>query len=157
MSGYLEGYGAGEERKIRLIKQAVGGLLALIVVAGVAYYYLRNYKEERQARQFVSLLSDHQYKAAYALWGCTDEKPCRDYPYDRFMEDWGPKSPHADMTKVKVVQTKSCSGGIIRVLRWEGQKEDVFLWVNRSDLVLSFSPWGAPVCSPTFRPNAGSK
>ena len=54
-----------------------------------------NYREERQVKSFFGLLGAHDYKAAYALFGCTDAKPCRYYPFDKFMEDWGPNErPH---------------------------------------------------------------
>jgi len=154
MNSYLEGYGAGEEQRERLWKRLGIALLVLLVAAGTLYFLFRNYREERQARQFFELLSKKQFKEAYALWGCSDATPCRDYNYDRFLEDWGPASIHSDVSRMKIVQTKSCSGGIILVLRWEGSKDDVLLWVNRPDLNLSFAPWGAPVCSPSFRPNA---
>jgi hypothetical protein len=154
MNSYLEGYGAGEEKRERLWKRLAIALVVVLVAAGTLYYLFRNYREERQAKQFFQLLSNKQFKEAYALWGCTDAAPCRDYNYDRFLEDWGPNSIHSNTTKMKVVQTKSCSGGVIQVLRWEGSKDEVFLWVNRPDLVLSFAPWGAPVCSPSFRPSS---
>lgn len=154
MSGYLEGYGAGEEKRERKIKQLLIALGVVLVLAGGLYFFFRNFREERQAKRFFELLGAKQYKEAYALWGCTDEKPCRDYNWDRFMEDWGPKSTHTDLSKMKVVQTKSCSGGYIQVVQWGGPNDETLLWVNREDLTLSFAPWGAPVCNPHFRPNA---
>jgi hypothetical protein len=152
MSAYLEGYGAGEEQRERLIKRVLIGIVIVIAAAAGLYFVLRNYKEQQQAKKFYEYLRAKQYKEAYALWGCTDAKPCRDYPWDQFMGDWGPNSPHADMSKFSVASTKSCDGGYLEVLQWGG-KDEVILWVNRADLTLSYSPWGAPVCSPHFRPN----
>jgi hypothetical protein len=153
MSSYLEEYGVGEERRERFWKRLALAALLLLVTGGFLYYWFRNYREEQQAKRFFELLKHQQYKEAYALWGCTDTRPCRDYNYDRFMEDWGPQSGH-DPSKLKVVQTRSCTGGVIQVLQWGNPKDEVYLWINREDLILSFAPWGGPICNPSFRPSS---
>jgi len=103
MASYLEQYGAGEERRERrakIIKILVISLVALAVIGGGLYFNFHNYREERQVKQFLSKLEARDYKGAYALFGCTDEKPCRYYPFDKFMEDWGPKSGHTGCSRI---------------------------------------------------------
>ena len=143
MASYLETYGAGEEKRAqreRLLKRAALVFLALLAAAGLGWFFLRNYKEDQQASAFVELLRKKDYPAAYAMWGCTVEKPCRDYDYKRFLEDWGNTGIHADASAVTVESVRNCTGGIIRKLKYPG--DEVLIFVSRSDLQISFPPWG---------------
>lgn len=148
MASYLEGYGAGEERRERIIKRILISAGAILVVALAGYFLFRDYREKAQADRFVELLRAGQYEPAYELWGCTKDKPCRDYPLNKFLEDWGPKSPHADLAAMKIVKTQHCKQGIIRTFEW-AKGDKIPLWVNRGDLTLSYAPW--PVCDFTFQ------
>jgi len=148
MAGYLEGYGAGDERRERIWKRIGLALLILLVASGAAYWFLRNYREERQLKTFFDLVRSHKHQEAYAMWACHDEATkCRDYPYEKFLEDWGPNSSRK-IEAMQVVRTRSCSNGIIRVLRF-GERDEEFLYVNRADLKLSTIPWAQ--CNPRFQ------
>ncbi len=145
MAGYLEEYGAGEVKRGKIIKRITLAAVALIVILGALYFTFRNYREVRQAERFFSLLRVKDYAAAYSLWGCTASSPCSGYSMDRFLEDWGPKSQHADLSQLKITKTRGCSDGVIVIASFgKGQDED--LWVARSSLDLGFAPW--PVCNP---------
>ena len=147
MSSYLEAYGAAEEQRaarIRLLKY-ISITVAVVLVVGLTLYGIfRNHAEERQARTFVDLLRSHDYRGAYALWGCTDSHPCPDYPFDKFQEDWGPKSGHADESSAKIGSSEACGSGVLIRLDYKGSEESVPLFVERSDEVISFAPW--PEC-----------
>ncbi|MFN3322266.1 MAG: hypothetical protein ACK5AZ_02120 [Bryobacteraceae bacterium] len=145
MSAFLENYGAGEERRERIIKRIALSVLLLAVMGGILYYNFRNYKEERQSRLFFERLQAQDYEGAYQTWGCTPDTPCRDYSFEKFMEDWGPQSPHADLTALSVKTSRSCENGIIQTATF-ASGDSVMLWVERSDLSLGFAPW--PVCNP---------
>lgn len=140
MSGYLENYGAGEEKRERLFKSAAAVLVLGLVLAGVGWYLLRDYKEDRQLGVFVDLLKKKDYPNAYKMWGCSVEQPCRDYNYDRFLEDWGNKGTHADASGVTVESVRTCKDGVIRRLKYPS--ENVIIFISRSDLQMSFPPWG---------------
>ena len=145
MPGYLDQYGAGEEQREMKIKIAVLALISLLIVGGVFYWFFKNYRQEKQARYFFELLEKHDYKSAYALWGCTDDKPCRDYPFTEFMKDWGPQSAHADLASYRISKSRSCGSGVILTVDFDKGPQEK-LWVERSDLVLGFSP--LPGCPP---------
>ena len=146
MSGYLDEYGVAEARRARIIKRAVLAALLLAVAAGALYFQFRNYREERQIKTFLAHLEKHEFKQAYALWGCTDEKPCPDYSFEKFLEDWGPESGHTNIQAVRITETQSCETGIIQALTF-GEDDEVWLWVARSDKMLSYAPpWH--MCSP---------
>lgn len=144
MPGYLEGYGVGEERRERIVKRILFAALIVFLFAGGLYLFFRNYFEVQRAEMFFELLRNGDYQEAYAFW-CTEEKPCPDYPMEKFMEDWGPKGPHADLSAFRIVKTRGCSAGVILEVDF-GNSGEEFLWVAREDKTIGFAPW--PVCNP---------
>lgn len=144
MSGYLDNFGVVDARREKRNKRIVISILSIAVVGGLLWYLFRDWKEEARVREFIALLEKKDYKQAYALWGCTDATPCRDYAFDKFLRDWGPDSIAGNMAAVQRGKVKSCSGGIIQQMTIKG--EEVNLFVDRNSLVLGFAPW--PVCKP---------
>ena len=144
----MEGYGAGEERRGKIIRWIVLSVVLVAIVGTAGYFQFRNYREEKQIGKFLELLKQQNYKIAYGMWGCTDSHPCPQYAFNKFLEDWGPKSPHANIESAKLAKTKSCDTGIIQFIQFPGQ-DDVQLWVERRDRVLGFAPW--PVCNPRMQ------
>lgn len=144
MVSYLDEYGVDDARRERLIKRVAAAVLSLVLVGATLYFVFRNFREERQIKTFLSLLVSRDYQAAYRLWGCTAATPCRDYPFEKFLEDWGPQSRFANAAAAKVVSARSCATGLIQTLSVNG--DEVRLWVERRDQTLAFAPW--PVCSP---------
>lgn len=144
MSGYLEGYGVGEEKRARRIRRALLATGIVLVVSASLYLFFRNYFEARTAELFFSLLRRRDYQAAYRLW-CTDARPCPDYPMDKFLEDWGPKGSHANLSSMKIVKTRGCSTGVIFQVDF-GDNAEEHLWVARKDKAIGYAPW--EVCNP---------
>jgi hypothetical protein len=136
MAGYLDQYGAGEERREKIIKTALLIALAVLVVGGSLFWFFKNYRQEQQVKLFFENLAKQDYKAAYAQWGCTDTKPCSAYPMPEFMKDWGPQTGKRDF---KIAKTRSCGSGVIVTVTYGNREEDK-LWVERSDLTMGFSP-----------------
>jgi hypothetical protein len=141
MAGYLDHYGAGEERREKTIKRLALTILTVVVTAGVLFLIFKNYRQERQVNRLFDLLARQDYQSAYALWGCTAAKPCRDYPFTEFMKDWGPQSEHADPKAFHITKTRACgSGVIVTVDSNKGSKQEDKLWVQRDELTIGFSP-----------------
>ena len=144
MSSYLEAYGAAEQKRARtygLVKRyaiIAGGLL---LAAVILYAIFKNHSEEQQAKNFISLLQAHNYQAAYQLWGCSEQHPCKDYLFDKFMDDWGPKSSHADATPAHIGLSQSCGAGVLIRLDYRNSVEPVPLYVDRDTKIISFAPW----------------
>jgi hypothetical protein len=142
MAGYLEQYGAGEERRektVKIVKIVAIALVAAILIGGVLFFNFHNYREERQVKQFLSRLDARDYKAAYALFGCTDASPCRYYPFDKFMEDWGPNSGHSGFGDARITRSRSCGSGVLLTVDY-GQSRQEKLWVERRDMSIGFPP-----------------
>jgi len=165
MPGYLEGYGEGEERRGKILRWMVLGLVLAAAAAGFAYFWFRDYAEDRVIRSFVAALQARKYEEAYRIWGCTEQNPCRDYTFEKFMEDWGPHSPASDPSQIRVAHPRlsegalgwirnvlriqySCKDGVIYHV-YLGKGEPVLLYVFRKDKTMGFAPW--PVCAPRFQ------
>lgn len=155
MAGYLANYGAGEEqrekrtRRLVIIGVIVGGVLGLYLLTfqtPILERYIRvvqllkNHKEEKRVQAFLGFLAEQDYKGAYALWGCTDAKPCRDYTFKNFMEDWGPKGANTTAELFHTTRSRSCGSGVILTVDSSGNREEK-LWVQKEDLIIGFSPY----------------
>lgn len=143
MSDYLETYGVGDEKRQRWTKRIILWSLAVIIAGTALFFTFRNWREERAVKQFLALLRDKNYQAAYAMWGCTAATPCPYYAFDKFMEDWGPKSPHADARTARIDDVDACGEGVVIRLAYPST-EPVPLWVARGNHVIGFAPW--PEC-----------
>ena len=141
MAGYLDTYGAGDERRIRIIKTIVWTVVAIIVIGGPLVFIFHNYRQEGQVKTFFRLLGEHNYPAAYALWGCTAKTPCTGYPMSSFLEDWGPQR---DTSHARISRSRSCGSGVILTVDMDKGRQEK-LWVQRDDLTIGFSPFpGCP-------------
>ena len=147
MPGFLDQYGVGDEKREKLTKIVVLTALAVLIVGGVSFFFLKNYRQENRVKSFFQLLEKRDYKAAYALWGCTDATPCKEYAFSAFLQDWGPQSEHADMTSAHIARSRSCGSGVIITVDYDKNKgKEDKLWVERDSLIVGFSPW--PGCPP---------
>ena len=143
MSGYLEQYGAGEEKKEHLIRNVILVAAAVIVVGGLGIYLFHTHHQIAVTKNFLGLLRSKNYESAYAAWGCTSAKPCPEYTYAKFLEDWGPKSASGANPVLHITDSESCGTGVILtvdVSPGNFQK----LYVGKDSDSLSFSP--LPTC-----------
>src|SRR6266566_543233 len=129
MPGYLDQYGAGVDRRIKIYKTIAISVVAAAIVAGFVFWLFHNYREEQRGKEFLALLRAHDYKGAYALFGCTDAKPCTAYEFSRFMEDWGPSSEHANVADAKIKTSHSCGSGVLLTVDFGRDKRED-LWVE---------------------------
>jgi len=162
MAGYLANYGAGEEqqekrtRRLVTIGLILGGVLGLYLLTfhtPILERYIRvvqklkNWKAESRVQMCLDLLAKQDYKGAYALWGCTDAKPCRDYPFQSFLEDWGPKRKQPGGEPLHITRSRSCGSGVILTIDGGNDREEK-LWVDSNDLTIGFSPYPGCYASP---------
>jgi hypothetical protein len=135
---YLEHYGEGVDRRIRRVRRALFGFVALLAAAGAALFFFHNYRQERQAKRFFDLLSAHDYRGAHALWLAGDSDR-RGYPMDAFLQDWGPDSGRGDPRSFRIAKSRSCGTGVILTVDL-GKARRERLWVQRDSLVIGFPP-----------------
>jgi hypothetical protein len=147
MTGYLESYGAGSERRERIVHRVVLWTAVTLALAGILYFVFHfvipNRGEQARVSKFFQLLGARDYKQAYAMWGCTDAKPCRDYPFRSFMQDWGPDA--VPVTTFDVLDGETCGSGVIVDVD-AGKAGDKKLWVDRKNQELGYLPPGFGSC-----------
>jgi len=141
MSGFLDTYGQADAKRERKWKLALVSAAAATILALFAYWFIHDYREKRQVSLFLKLVAEHKYEDAYRLWGCDPAHPCRDYNMEKFLEDWGPRSPYGDVAKARVRRTRSCEEGVIQILEY-APGDEVFLYVDRQNRHISYSPFG---------------
>jgi hypothetical protein len=137
MASYLADYGVEDARRGKVIKYIAVSLVAALLVGFAAYAVLHNYPEKHVAKEFISLVNERNYQAAYAIW-CP--KACEHYDYSQFMADW---APHKTAAPWKIDSTDSCKAFLTVNVTAEGA-EVQSLSVERGTNVLSFAP--APEC-----------
>ena len=140
MAGYLDQYGAGEERREKIIKTVVISLVALVVLGGIGFFVFHNYRQERQVKRFFEYLAGPRLSGARMRCGCTTRATVpRLSRSTEFMEDWGPQSGHRDVSKYRITRSRSCGSGVILTVDF-GKNQQEKLWVQRDDLTIGFSP-----------------
>ena len=102
MAGYLEEYAVRDARRARTVRYVLLGIPLLVILSLVLYFQLRNLRQDRLAESFLDTLRARDYQAAYRIWGCTPETPCRDYSFETFLKDWGPQSAYADASRAHI-------------------------------------------------------
>jgi hypothetical protein len=138
MAGYLDQYGAGEERREKIIKIGLLSLVTLLVLGGILLFVFHNYAQERQVRIFFERLQAHDYQGAYQLWVRTPEDR-HDYPFQSFLRDWGPQGEQPNVDNFRIARSRSCGSGVILTVDF-GKNQEEKLWVQRNDLTIGFSP-----------------
>src|SRR5262249_32313113 len=140
MGGYLAHYGAGEERRVKIIKTVVISAISLVVALGILFFIFHNYRQEQQVKRFFAMLEQKDFQAAYDMWVRT-ESDRKGYSYDMFMKDWGPQSDHRDVSDFHISKSRSCGNGVILTVDFgKNQNQRERLWVQRDELTIGYSP-----------------
>jgi hypothetical protein len=142
MSSYLEGYGAADAKREKRIQHLALSAGAVLLLGVILYAVFRDYREERQVRLFVEAVQRQDLKTAYTMWGCTLEVPCRDYPFEKFVEDWNPQGPNIKaITGGSIYESERCGTGFLAVVSPNKGKDEVALWVERATGVVGYAPY----------------
>jgi hypothetical protein len=149
MAGYLDHYGAGEEKRNRLIARAVVSAVLVVTVTSVGWYLLKNRHQETVIKTFLTELRRGAYPDAYRDWGCTSSKPCTGYDYQKFLGDWGPASPSSssggapDLGVLALTDSESCNNGVLLTVEVNRARMEK-LWVDKANDAINFAPY--PIC-----------
>ncbi|MEO8053223.1 MAG: hypothetical protein ABI833_22695 [Acidobacteriota bacterium] len=138
MAGYLDEYGVADARKERLRKRIILWGLTAVIVGTSAFFYFRNWSEERVLDHFVTLLKEQKYQEAYQLW--LTPETARFYPPDKFAEDWGASGIYKNPADLKIVVEDSCGDGVVFQMAYPGA-DDFGLWVDREKKFISYYGW----------------
>ena len=138
MAGYLDQYGAGEERRNRIIIRSVLALMITVVVITLGWYLLLNHHQEGVVKSFVAALERGDTQGAYRIWGCTT--PCSGYDYTMFMKDWGPGSNGPDPAVMGLTDSEECNNGVMLTLQVNPKRSEQ-IWMNKDSDAIGFAPY----------------
>ena len=133
-----------EARARRRRKYIITSIIALFILAWVVYHY-RNYPERRAADTFFDALQSQNSEGAYGLWlkdpnWKQHPQKYSQYSYADFSRDWGPAGDWG-IIKSHVINCSLSSGsGVIVQATVNNRAEHTFVWVDKGDKTLHFSP-----------------
>jgi hypothetical protein len=137
-------YDPGRDRRRRRL---IVVIVSAALIGALVSYHFRDYPERATVQKFFAALQKQDYESAYSVWFKDPnwkQHPSnyRNYPFNDFYRDWGPggewglvKSFHVDCS----LSPGGGSGVIVQVT--VNQRADhAYVWVQKSDKTLSFSP-----------------
>jgi hypothetical protein len=139
MAGYLDQYGAGEERRNRIIIRSVLAVIAVAVVSTLTWYLLLNHHQEAVVRDFIAALKRGDTRGAYRIWGCGGSNQCRGYEYEKFVKDWGPGPDGPDLNVIGLTDSEQCNDAVLLTLQVNLKRVEQ-LWVTHDSDNISFAP-----------------
>jgi hypothetical protein len=128
-------------------KKIIAAIMVGILILGLLIWRFRYWPEERVVDKFFSALEQKDYESAYGVWMHDPnwkQHPNKytNYSYSDFYRDWGPggewglvKSHSVDCA----LGTKEGTGVIMQVTV-TGRSEHPYLYVDKTDKSMSFSP-----------------
>lgn len=134
---------ARERRRKKIISIVI---IAVLVIGFLAWRF-RYWPEEHVVNRFFNALQQKDYEAAYGIWmhdpGWKQHpQKYSNYAYSDFYRDWG---PGGEWGVVKTHSVDCALGtqegtGVIMQATVNGRTEHPYLYVNKSDKTMSFSP-----------------
>lgn len=145
MSGYLDTYGEGEEQRNRTIIRSIVSVVVVVVVVSLGWYLLKNHHQESVVRKFLGDVKRGDLQSAYRDWGCTSDKACSGYAFDKFQDDWGSKAHDGapDPAVLGIKDSETCGTGVMLTVVVNPARQEM-LWVDKSGDAISFAPY--PIC-----------
>jgi len=144
MPGYLDQYGAGEEKRNRIIIRTAIAVLLVAFVSSLGWYLFKNHHQEAVVKNFLNDVRRGDLQAAYRDWGCTPASPCTGYELNKFSSDWGAKgSAPPDPNVLALADSESCNQGVLLTVAVNAERTEK-LWVQKGKDSISFAPY--PVC-----------
>ena len=133
-----------ESRDRRRRNLIIIGVLVVMFVAWVIYHF-RNYPERHAAANFFSALQQQNVEQAYGLWMKDPEwkqHPAKysNYSFGDFSQDWGPSGEWGIIKSYDVDCSYSSGSGVIVQVTVNKRKEHTYVWVDKSDKTLHFTP-----------------
>jgi hypothetical protein len=141
-----------EKTKIALIVGSASTVVLLILLTLAGYvmghgWLFTNLRAEHRVNTFFNALEAKDYSKAYAIYTNDPDfaqhpDQHKDYPLQRFTEDWTTESPvgapisshHVDISKTD--GSGNFGTGIIVAVRVNGEKK-LFMWYQKSDHTLT--------------------
>jgi hypothetical protein len=130
-----------DRRRRRLIIIIVIAVMFLVWLA----YHFRDYPERHAVANFLTVLTRQDLEGAYAVWFRDPNwkqhpQKYSNYTFGDFTQDWGPASEWGTIKNYSVDCSLSSGSGVIVQATVNNRAEHAYLWVDKSDKTLHFSP-----------------
>jgi len=136
-----------DEQRARRRRNKIILIIVIVLIGAWIAYHFRNYPERAQVDKFFAALQKQNYEGAYGIWfrdpDWKQHQPkYSNYVYNDFYRDWGPGGEWGLIKSHSVDCSLSPSGGsgVIVQVTVNQRTEHAFVWVQKSDRTLSFSP-----------------
>ncbi len=136
MPGYLDQYGAGEEQRNRIIIRSIVSIVAIVIVAALGWYLLKNHHQEGVVKSFVDGCPKGRLSGRLSrlgLHGSRSRAPA--YSFDSFMSDWGAAAKNntpPDPGVIGITDSESCNTGVLLTVAVNNARTEK-LWVDKSE------------------------
>ena len=134
-------YNAASARKRRRI--ILASIVGAIII-GIFVWIFWNWPAEHRVNRFFVALEQQQFEKAYGIWNNDpdwQQHPQKyDYTLKRFTEDWTTASDWGPITSHHVDISKKDGTGIVIAVRVNNSPKKLFLWYERKDGTLTYSP-----------------
>jgi hypothetical protein len=135
-----------DEARARKRKAIILWSIIAVLILAWAVYHFRNYPERRAVTNFFAALQKQDYETAYGIWFNDPgwrQNPNKypKYPFNDFYRDWSTSGQWGLIKSYQIDCSLSQGGsGVIVQVTVNGRAEHPYLWVQKSDKTLSFSP-----------------
>ena len=134
-----------DERKAKLRRKIIIAIIIAIPIIAACSWYFWNWPEEHRINRFFQAIETKQDAQAFALWNNDPEwqqhlDRYKTYNFGQFEVDWGSSSDYGVITSHKIVVSRQYGSGVVIGVLINGRKTPLFLWVERKNKTLGFSP-----------------
>jgi len=133
-----------EARARRRRNRIVIAVIVVLIGVWIAYHF-RYYSERHVAARFFEALQKQQFETAYAIWQNDPnwkQHPNKypNYGYSDFFRDWGTGGEWGIVKNYSIDCSLAPGSGAIVQVTVNGRSDHAYVWVQKSDKTMSFSP-----------------
>jgi hypothetical protein len=119
-------------------------VFAALILAWVVYHF-RDHAERHTVRKLFTALEQQNLEGAFAIWYQDPQwkqhpEKYSKYGFGDFSQDWGPSSEWGIIKSYSVDCSYSSGSGVIVQVTVNHRTEHAYVWVEKSDKTLHFSP-----------------
>ena len=143
-------YDPAKDRRRKNMLIGAGVLVLVIAAIGLGGFFaghgwfFDDLVIEHHVGTFLGAVQADDLDKAFAIWlndpDWKQHPQNPNYDFSRFQEDWGPASQDGNVKSYRVVISKRTGTGCIVEVKLNGQSKPMFLWYERSNGRMSFSP-----------------
>ncbi|MFZ0287162.1 MAG: hypothetical protein WAL32_18185 [Terriglobales bacterium] len=137
-------YDAARARRRRIV---IVVLIFIVLLGACLAYHFRDYSERATVGKFFAALQKQDFESAYAIWfrdpaWKQHQEKYSTYPFNDFYRDWGPGGEWGIIKShaVDCSLAPANGSGVIVQVTVNGRAQHAYVWVQKSDKTLSFSP-----------------